>query len=211
MKTRLLIILLALIIVLSACSDKKKTTQGLDITDAADTWRYTTPEGMIQDTDISKNVEIRLTNRFPVWRDSIGAAVDISIKNISKSHLGARGLAHLIIYTYDTKEPIYWSNIDIALGTPAEPSMMSVFSLPVGVSKDFSVALLESTWESIHAQGWPDQPFYSLVPTGKYLMRFEFELYDDADKPVGTLLSNFIRFTTVISSPETIIPKGESK
>ena len=211
MKTRLLIILLALIIVLSACSDKKKTTQGLDITDAADTWRYTTPEGMIQDTDISKNVEIRLTNRFPVWRDSIGAAVDISIKNISKSHLGARGLAHLIIYTYDTKEPIYWSNIDIALGTPAEPSMMSVFSLPVGVSKDFSVALLESTWESIHAQSWPDQPFYSLVPTGKYLMRFEFELYDDADKPVGTLLSNFIRFTTVISSPETIIPKGESK
>ncbi|MBO4350514.1 MAG: hypothetical protein J6A01_06195 [Proteobacteria bacterium] len=211
MKTRLFILLVLAIIFLSACSDKKQSTQGIDITDAADTWRYTTPEGTLQNTDISKNVDIRLTNRFPVWRDSIGAAVDISIKNISKSHLGARGLAHLIVYTFDTKEPIYWSNIDIALGAPADPGIMSVLSLPVGASKDFSVALLESTWESIQSQAWPDKPFYMLIPTGKYLMRFEFELYDESDKPLGTLLSNFIRFTTVLSSPETIIPQGEQK
>ena len=73
-----------IVLLLSACSDKKETTTGIDITNAADTWRYNTPEGMLQNVDLSQNVEIQLANRFPVWRESIGAAVDISIKNISK-------------------------------------------------------------------------------------------------------------------------------
>ena len=210
MKRTQLFLIILLNVLFVACSEKKQPTPGVDITKAADSWRYTTPEGTVPDSDIVSNVEILLTNRFPVWRDSIGAAVDISIKNKSKSHIAARGLAHLFVYSYDDKKPIYWSNINIAYGAPAEPGIMNVLSIPVGATKDFSIAILESTWESIHSKAWPDTPFYSLIPTGKYLMRFEFELYDESDKPIGTILSNFIRFTTILTAPETIIPQGES-
>lgn len=205
--TVLLFVFLSILTV--SCSEKNTYKPGMDVTDAADKWRYATPQGMLPDAEIADNVDILLTNRFPIWRDAIGAAVDISIKNKSKFHIGARGLAHLFVYSYDDKQPLFWSNIDIALGAPAQPGMMSVFSLPVGTSKDFSVAILESTWDAVTSQAWPDKSFYATIPTGQYLMRFEFELYDENNNHLGTLLSNFIRFSTVQSAPDTIQPHGE--
>ncbi|MBQ9817070.1 MAG: hypothetical protein IJM59_06385 [Proteobacteria bacterium] len=209
MKHLILVAVLSSFLVGCHASAPDDDAQKFDIQDAASSWRHKAPQGDVPIERLTQSMKITLGNRFPIWRDSIAAAVDVSIINISDSHLPARGTASLYIYSFDEKQPLYWANIDIAYGESTGPGTKNVLSLPVGTSKDITIPILATTWGNVHTKIWPDAPFYTIIPTGKYLMRFEFEIYDEDDNPVGIAVSNFIQFSTIQTSPETIIPKDD--
>ncbi len=188
---------------LCACTQKndQKSDKQFDLQQAADTWRYETPEGTIAPKDISSNLSIQLKNNFPVWKESLLATLDLSIKNTSKSHLPCRGSGYLYIYSTDEKKPLYWSVIDLAFAEPAERGVVSILSLPAMAVKDIVIPLKATRWTSVTQKTWPDTSFYQLIPSGRYLMRFELELYTEDDKLVDTVLSNFVEFTTVQNLP----------
>lgn len=198
---KVLIPILALSLSFWACSNKTpKQSDYIDIQDSADSMRYEKPEGNLSAQEIPQYLKIELANRFPVWRDSVAAAVDISMRNTSKSHLPARIQAHLYVYSNDTKQPLYGSIIDVSHGRSSEQGIMSVISIPVGASHDVIVPIQATQWASIDANTPPDTPFHTLIPTGKYLMRFEVDIIDDKDHPITTVVSNFIEFETIASA-----------
>ena len=195
---KLIIFLICASITLAACTNKtKEKSDFIDIQEAANGMRYEKPQGNIAAQDIPQNLKIDLTNRFPVWRDTVAAAVDVSLKNTSQSHLPARLQARLFVYTHDTKKPMYWSNIDVSFGRSGDQGTMSVISIPVGASNDVIIPIQATKWASVDSNTWPDTPFHTLVPTGKYLMRFEIDIVNEQDQPVATTVSNFIEFETV--------------
>ena len=203
---RLLPILLA-ILFLSAC-DTNRGNPTLDIQKAATTWRYQKPDGVVPADQLVSSIDIRLQNRFPVWKENIDVAIDVTFANTTKSHLPARTKAQLFVYSIDEKQPLYWSNIDLAYGESTGPTTMSILSLPVNAHKELMIPIHGTTWAGVRSQIWPDSPFYSFIPSGKYLMRMELDFFDDNDTFVGTAVSNFIEFTSVISTPA---PQGVKK
>lgn len=208
MRRALLLLLLASPLLYSACSPSEKTNpQSLNQQDAADSWRFAKPEGIIPVDQVASNLDIQLANRFPVWRENIAVAVDVSIKNISKSHLPARVTAKLYVYSFDQKMPEYWANIDLAYAQSTGSATKSILSLPVGTSKDISIPIQATQWAEIHSQVWPSAPFYDIVPTGKHLMRFELEIFDEEDHSIASAVSNFIQFTTVAAAPDVVKPE----
>ena len=201
--------ILAACLLLTSCNAQKSDTSNpaLDIQEAASSWRYETPEGTVEAQNLTESMKITLTNRFPIWRDSIHVNIDVSIKNLTKSHLSAIGLAKLYIYSFDEKKPIYWANVDLAFSEPMGPNVKNVVSVPVGASDDRTISIEQMRWAPVDQKIWPDAPLYSLIPTGKYLMRFEFELYEE-DNNIGIAVSNFIQFSSIQTAPEVHIPQG---
>ncbi|MBR4986628.1 MAG: hypothetical protein IKY83_12925 [Proteobacteria bacterium] len=199
---------MSLPLLVTSCSpNNDQTALALNQQNAANAWRFETPEGRVPVDQVASNLEIKLSNRFPVWRDTIAVAVDVSIRNISKSHLPARVTAKLYVYSFDQKQPEYWTNIDIAYAESTGPTTKSILSLPVSASKDISIPILATQWADVHTAVWPNAPFYAIVPTGKHLMRFELEIFDEEDRSIDSAVSNFIQFTTVAAAPDVIKPE----
>lgn len=195
---KILLFLTIVILACSACTNKSQPKSDyIDIQEAADNMRYEKPDGSLEGKDIPQNLKIELANRFPVWRDSVGAAVDLSMRNMSKSHIPARIHAQLFVYSHDTKQPLYWTGIDVSHGRTSERGTMSVISIPVGASNDVIIPIKETMWAAVDVKSWPETPFHNLIPTGKYLMRFEMNIVDDKDQSVATAVSNFIEFETI--------------
>lgn len=200
-------ILLALPLLMACSSSKDQNDKPLNRQEAADSWRFEKPEGTLAVDQVAQNLEITLENHYPVWRESIGATLDVSIKNISKSHLPARVAAKLYVYSFDQKQPEYWASVDLAYANSAGPNIKSILSLPVGTSKDISIPILALEWADVHSQVWPNAPFYAIVPTGKHLMRFELEIFDEEDRSIASAVSNFIQFLTVADAPDVVKPE----
>ncbi len=192
-------VMILLCLFLAACDSRSKE---LDIQQAATNWRYQKPEGVVAPDQLSSSLRVSLVNPFPVWKEDIQASVEVSLLNTTKSHLPARTKATLFIYSVEDKQPLYWSNIDLAYGESTGPGTMSILSLPVGASKDVRIPVMGTKWGAVRSANWPDSSLYSLVPPGKYLLRMELDLYDDADVQQGTVVSNFVEFT---SAPKTLV------
>lgn len=191
-----------LLALMASCNDKP--SKAIDIQQASKTSRFVEPDGVVAPDALVDSLELKIENRFPIWReDIVTVAVDLSIQNKTKSHLPARVRAHLFIHDLNTKEPLYWTDIDLAYGETAKPNHWSIISLPVGASKDLVVPILDTKWADVSLKSYPVNDFYSFVPSGKYLMRLELDLYDETDNVVGTAVSNFIQFTTSKSTPQS--------
>ena len=203
------LLFLSLFFQLPACSQQTLTPPGhdVDVTEASSNQhRFQKPDGIVNPGSLKSSVNISLTNSYPIWRDNIDVILNISIKNISNSHLPARVMGHLFIYSFDEKKPLYWSNIDIAYSEPAAPGLISILSIPANSSKEITIPISQTTWTLTNSAIWPDEKLYSIVPTDKYLMRFELDFYSDDDQIIETAVSNFIQFSTIQTAPEVIIP-----
>ncbi len=177
-----------------------------DVTDAASSWRYPKPDGIVAPENLDSSLKISLECHYPVWRDSIEVSANISIQNLTNSHLPARAKGHLYIYDFQKKIPLYWSHIDLAYAEPASPGMTGILSIPAHSSKELTIPISATTWADVHSSQWTDSPFYTFIPTGKYLLRFELDFFDEKDQIIGTKASNLVEFTTVMTAPDVIIP-----
>ena len=186
------------------CAKQADKSPELQETMAADHMRYETPQGYVPDDEIITNMRIDLANQFPVWRTEIAADVHIVIRNLAHNYLAAQAQARLFIYDYDQKVPLFWANIDLAHAKSVGPGTLSIISLPIGATKDLLVPIQATTWADVTVKEWPSKDLYSFIPTKKYLMRLELELFSMEDKPVGTAVSNFVEFTAVRTAPEVI-------
>ena len=181
------------ILFISSCSQQKSPQP--DIQTASSDLRYPTPDGEVPDDEILSSIRIDLINDYPAWNPDIqDASVRIVFHNTSRRHLATQSKALLYIYDAQKDIPLYWTVIDLAFGKTATPGTLGVVSLPVGATKELSVPLLDTKWADVSIKTIPSIPFYQIVTEGKYLMRFEMELYDKDDKPIDTALSNFIEF-----------------
>ncbi len=196
----------------TACSQPSQSippNPDVDVTESsASLTRYQAPEGIVSPENLPSSVEISLQNAFPIWRDNIVVTVNVSIKNTTPSHLPARVMGHLFIYSFDEKKPLYWSNIDMAFAEPASPGLMSILSIPSKSTKDLTIPIAQMTWADVSTNAWPDANIYHLIPTGKYLLRFEMDFYTEKNEIIGTAVSNFVQFTTILTAPEVITPNN---
>lgn len=177
-----------------------------DITDAASSWRYQKPDGVVMPKNLESSLKIQLESHYPVWRDTIDVSVNVTILNLTDSHLPARAKSHLYIYDFQRKIPIYWSHIDLAFAEPVSPGVTGILSIPARTTKDLTIPIAATTWADVHSNEWTDSPFYTFVPTGKYFLRFELDFFDENDRLIGTKASNLVEFTTVMTAPDVIIP-----
>ena len=188
-------IILIILIALASAACSKETTSRPDLQTAANDLRFPTPDGNVPDDEISSSIRIELINDYPVWNAQIkDTSIRLIFHNTSKHHLGTQSKALLYIYDYNEKMPIFWTVLDLAFGKTATPGTLSIISLPVGASKELAVPILDTIWADVSVKTMPHAPFYQIVSEGKYLMRFEMELYDEQDKPIDTVVSNFIEF-----------------
>ena len=158
--------------------------------------RYPTPDGNVPNDELLSSLHIELINDYPIWNPNIqDASVRIVFHNTSKHLLATQSKSLLYIYGYHQKIPLYWTVLDLGFGKTATPGTLSIVSLPVGATKEISIPLLDTTWADVSIKTIPHAPFYQLLSEGKYLMRFEMELYDEQDQPLDTATSNFIEFT----------------
>jgi hypothetical protein len=188
------IAILFLISVISfACTKEAAPKPDLQI--AADNMRFPVPDGNVPDNEITSSIKIELINDYPIWNPQIkDSSIRLIFHNTSKHHLGTQSKALLYIYDYNEKTPLYWTVLDLAFGKTATPGTLSIVSLPIGASKELAVPILDTIWADVSIKTIPHAPFYQIVSEGKYLMRFEMELYDEQDKPIDTAVSNFIEF-----------------
>ncbi len=192
-KTPFIITIIALLLSFASCSQQQAPQP--DIQMASSDIRYPAPDGKVQDDEIVSSMRIDLINDYPVWSADIqDASVRIVFHNTSKRHLATQSKALLYIYNTQNEVPLYWTVLDLAFGKTATPGTLSVVSLPVGATKEIAVPLLDTKWADVSIKTIPALPFYQLVSEGQYLMRFEMELYNDEDKPIDTVVSNFIEF-----------------
>ena len=192
-----------------SCDSPRETAPELQEAIAANNMRFPTPTGYVEDDQIIPNMRIDLANNFPIWRQNIAVDVHVIIRNLAQNFLAAQTHARLFIYDYDQKVPLFWSNIDLAHAKSVGPGTQSIISLPIGATKDLLIPIQATTWADISVKEWPSKNIYDFIPTKKYLMRLELELFNMEDKPIGTAVSNFIEFTAIRTAPEVIRPSQE--
>ncbi len=178
---------------------------------AADAYRFPKPDGVIQNSeDVLSSINLSLRSDYPIWRESVGASVEIVMKNTTNSFVHARIMPRLFIYDAKREKPLYWSNIDLSYAESSGPGAMSVASLPAGASHSTPVAVKAMKFADVSSNAWPDYAIYDFVPTGNYAMRLELEFYTDANEKIGTKYSDFIEFTTILTAPEAIPAPSKS-
>lgn len=178
--------------------------QSQPIQKAADSWRYPSPKGVISDETVASSIKLSLNSNYTVWRESLQASVEATFENITPSFVYIRFMPHLFIYDAEKKVPLYWSNIDMSFAESVGAGTMSIISLPANGKKVTSIPIDQVKFASVDSQTWPEYTIYETVPSGRYLMRLECDFYDNDDKLLGTLLSNFVEFTTVLTAPEVV-------
>ena len=172
-----------------ACNAQPKERK-FDEQIAADTFRFQSPEGVIQnDERVIEGLTLSLQSEYPVWRDKLAVSVRILLKNTTQSFVYARVMPHLFIYDEKSQQPLYWSNIDLSYAESVGPG-----TIPI---KAVKFAEVDSTI-------WPEYTIYDYVPTGAYTMRLELDFYNDENEKIGTMHSNFIEFTSILTAPVVI-------
>ena len=187
-----------------ACNPQPKD-RTFDEQIAADTYRYKSPDGVIQnDPGVIEALDLSLQSEYPVWRDSLKVSVRILLKNTTQSIVHARVMPHLFIYDAQSQKPLYWSNIDFSYAESVGPGTMSVISLPVAATHSTAVPIKAVKFAMVDSSTWPEYNIYEFVPTGEYTMRLELDFYNDKNEKIGTMHSNFIEFTSIVNAPEAI-------
>ena len=203
------LLLIALASSVISCNAPRETPPELQEAIAADNMRFPTPTGYVEDAQVIPNMRIELANEFPVWRNEIAVDIHVIIRNLASNFLAAQTQARLFIYDYNQKVPLFWSNIDLAHAKSVGPGTLSIISLPIGATKDLLIPIQATTWADITVKEWPNKNIYDFIPTKKYLMRLELELFNMEDNPIGTAVSNFVEFTAVRTAPEVIRPSHQ--
>ena len=187
-----------------ACNAQPKERK-FDEQIAADTFRFQSPEGVIQnDERVIEGLTLSLQSEYPVWRDTLAVSVRILLKNTTQSFVYARVMPHLFIYDEKSQQPLYWSNIDLSYAESVGPGTMSIVSLPVGATHSTAIPIKAVKFAAVDSTIWPEYTIYDYVPTGAYTMRLELDFYNDENEKIGTMHSNFIEFTSILTAPEVI-------
>lgn len=120
------------------------------------------------------------------WTRGNPVLVSVIVENVSGSHIN---LTTIPAFTLNGDR--YWCPVDIFKeGYALPPNGRSTVYLEKGAAVNKTIDISRVKWGNTFAATWPDEDFYSLLPSGQYKLGMDIEI-------VGNGLSAWIRSNEV--------------
>lgn len=155
-----------------------------------------TPACNLEDAHDPENLDVQISCDYPEWREDLNVLLDIAWTNRSSvSRLSFLAKPILILYDRETKTERYWTIVELANGRLLGKGKFSVVSLGCSGKAGIQFRVTDLPWLDTKTESWPDEDLYRLVPDGEYIARLEFDIYNDSNEKISSVVSNELNVT----------------
>ena len=111
------------------------------------------------------------------WSNGDPAIVSVTVENISEGKIDLK-----TIPAFTLNDMQYWCPVNIAGDDHSLPAnARSNISLEKGAQIDSRIDISMLGWDRGISSIWPWENLYSIVPTGKYMLRLDIEIVDGSE------------------------------